>query len=48
MDDVIRYFVEILTQYGNQPQMREYLDFFGLTHQDIEDFKQRKSVEQAA
>jgi hypothetical protein len=40
MEPIIRYYIEVLSLYGNKPQMREYLSFHGLTEKDIALFKQ--------
>jgi hypothetical protein len=39
MEPIIRYYIEVLSLYGNKPQMREYLSFHGLTEEDVENYK---------
>lgn len=48
MNKAIEYYVEVLALYGNIPQLTEYRVFWGISEEQIEDYKRRKLLKVAA
>jgi hypothetical protein len=48
MEKNIQYYIEILCYYGNKPQMEEYLKFYEITQEEVNNYLFNHSLKIAA